>query len=218
MSALEKIARRSNDPGLEILLGAALGSAGRRDDAIAQLRETTKRRPAFMPAFQELAGQLAKLGRVAEAVAVVEEGLALLPELVDLKLDLARLHAQSNDRGKARALLLAARDTAPGRRDILIELGRILFLDGDYAAAADSYRHALALHPDDALTRADLAACQLEMGDRDSGEKALRALSRGQPQLLGRATYALTAASHGRFFFRPSALQKFLWNDDRGSS
>lgn len=212
VSSLEKTVRRSHDAGLETLLGAALGRAGRQDEAVALLRETTARRPPFVPAFQELAGLLAKAGRVAEAIAVIEGGLALLPDLIDLNLDLARLHAQRNARDKARTLLLAARDAAPGRRDVLIELGRILFLDGEYAAAAETYRHALALRPDDTLTRADLAACLLEMGNREAGEGALRAISRGQ---LGRATYALAASSHGRFFFRPSAVQKFLWSDDR---
>jgi hypothetical protein len=31
--------------------------------------------------------------------------------------------------------------------------------------------------------------------------------------MLGRAAYALSAASHGRFFFRPSAIAKFLGRD-----
>ena len=90
------------------------------------------------------------------------------------------------------------------------ELGRVLLLDGEYASAADAYRHALAHRPDDALTRADLAACLLEMGDRDAGEANLRSAFRGRPHMLGRTTYALVASSHGRFFFRPSAVVKFL--------
>lgn len=217
VTSLEKTARRKSDPGLETLLGAALGRAGRRDEAVTQLRETTTRRPPFVPAFQELAGLLATAGRGGEAIAVIESALALLPQLVDLKLDLARLHVQCNSRDKARTLLLAAREAAPGRRDILIELGRILILDGDYAAAADAFRHALALQPNDAMTRADLAACLLEMGDRNLGEGTLRAAAQGRPQMLGRVTHALAASSHGRFFLRPSAMQKFL-RDDGGPS
>ena len=74
---LEKAARRSSDASIETLLGAALGGAGRRAEAIEQLRQATTRRPLFTPAFQELAGQLAKSGRVEEAIAVIESGLAL---------------------------------------------------------------------------------------------------------------------------------------------
>lgn len=213
IAPLEKAARRSGDARIETLLGAALGSAGRSTDAIEQLRRTAARRPPFLPAFQELAGQLLKAGRVEEAIAVAESGLALLPENIDLQLDLARLHFYRNDRGTARAILLKAREAAPGRPEIFVELGRILLLDGEYAAAADAYRHALALRPDDALTRADLAACLLEMGDRDAGEANLRSALRGRPQMFGRTTYALAASSHGRFFLRPSALAEFLQGD-----
>jgi hypothetical protein len=31
-----------------------------------------------------------------------------------------------------------------------------------------------------------------------------------EDEMLGRATYALCVSSHGRFFFRPSAVAKFL--------
>lgn len=213
IAPLEKAARRSNDAGIETLLGAALGSARRSAEAIDQLRRTTARRPPFTPAFQELAGQLANAGRVDEAIAVVEGGLALAPDSIDLRLDLARLHLYRNDRGKARGILLSAHEAAPGRPDILTVLARVLLLDGEYASAADAFRRALALCPDDAMTRADLAACLLEMGERDAGEANLRSALRGRPQMLGRTAYALAASSHGRFFFRPSAVAKFLQGD-----
>ena len=163
-----------------------------------------------MPAFQELAGQLVKDGRLEEAIAVIESGFALARENIELQLDLARLHLQRNNRGKARAILLKAHEAAPGRSEILTELARVLLLDGEYASAADNYRRALALRPDDAITRADLATCLLEMGEREAGEASLRSALRGRPQLLGRATYALVQSSHGRFFFRQSAVAKFL--------
>jgi tetratricopeptide (TPR) repeat protein len=207
---LEKAARRGGDASIETLLGAALGGAGRRAEAIEQLRQATTRRPIFTPAFQELAGQLAKSGRVEEAIAVIESGLALATETIDLQLDLARLHLYRNERGKARAILLTAREAAPGRPDILTELARVLLLEGEYASAAEIYRHALALRPDDAMTRSNLAACLLEMGERDTGEANLRVAMRGGPQMLGRASHALAASSHGRFFFRPIPLTKFL--------
>lgn len=210
IAPLEKAARRSNDAGIETLLGAALGSAGRRAEAIEQLSRTTARRPPFLPAFQELAGQLAKAGRVDEGIAVIESGLALGPESIALQLDLARLHLQLNDRAKARVILSKANDATAGRPEILKELARVLLLDGEYASAADAYRHALAHRPDDAFTRADLAACLLEIGDRDAGEAHLRSAFRSGPHMLGRTTHALIASSHGRFFFRPSAVVKFL--------
>jgi len=210
IAPLEKAARRSGDPGIETLLGAALGGAGRRSEAIEQLRRTTARRPPFLPAYQELAGQLAKDGSFDEAVTAIGSALELAPQSIDLQLDLARLHLHRNERDKARAILSKAREAVPGRFDILTEFARVLLLDGEYAAAADAYRQVLAHRPDDAMTRADLAACLLEMGKRDEGEASLRSALRGQPQILGRATFALVHSSHGRFFFRKSAVAKFL--------
>jgi tetratricopeptide (TPR) repeat protein len=210
---LERAARRTSDAEIETLLGAALCGARRQADGIAQLRRTAARRPPYLPAFQELAGQLAKAGRLDEAVATMEQGLTLAPDSIDLTIDLGRLCIQNNDRAKARAALARAREAAPGRPDILIELGQVLTRDGDYAGAAEAFRHALALRPDDMQSRADLATCLLEMGDRERGEAALRSILRGRPQMLSRVAFALARSSHGRFFFRPSTAAKFLERD-----
>jgi len=105
------------------------------------------------------------------------------------------------------SLALAA---SPGRRDVQAALARVMVFDGEYAAAADIYRHVLALQPDDAMTRIDLGMCQLELADRNAGEASLRAAARGRPEMIGRAMHSLASASHGRFFFRPSAAVKFL--------
>jgi Flp pilus assembly protein TadD len=207
---LERAARRGSDAEIETLLGASLCGSGRSADGIEQLRRTAGRRPPCLPAFQELAGQLAKAGQLNEAIRTIEDGLALAPESIELKVALGHLLFDNNERAKARVILTVARDAAPGRADILTELARVLLFDGEYAAAADAFRHALALRPDDALTRSNLATCLLEMGERDSGEAALRSIMRGQPHLLGRAAYALAASSHGRFFFSLSAVAKFL--------
>ena len=210
IAPLERVVRRGSDAEIETLLGASLCGSGRSADGIEQLRRTAARRPPYLPAFQELAGQLNKAGRLNEAIRTVEDGLALAPESIDLKVDLGRLFFENNERAKARDILSIARDAAPGRPDILTELARVLLFDGEYAAAADAFRHALALRPEDALARANLAACLFEMGEREGGEAALRSVMRGRPHLLGRAAYALAASSHGRFFLSLSAVTKFL--------
>ena len=210
VAPLEKAILRGSDPELETLLGAALCESRRVADGIAQLRKTAARRPPFLPAFQELAGRLAKSAELTEAIKVIEDALALAPDSVDLKLDLGRLCLQANDRARARANLVAAREAAPGRPDILVELAWVQFLDGDYAEAAGTYKHALGLRPEDTQTRANLAMCLMEMGDRAGAEAALRTVVRGRPHLLSRAAYTMVVSSHGRFFFRPSDAAKFL--------
>jgi|SRR5436305_6488330 len=210
IAPLQRVLRRNDDAEIETLLAAMLCGSKRAAEGIALLRRTAGRRPPYLPAFQELAGQLAKKGQLPEAIGTVKDALALAPESVELKIDLGRLLLDNNDRAAARDVLMAAREAAPGRPDILTELGRALLLDCEYAAAADAFRHALALRPDDGQARANLAACLLEAGERENGEAALRSAVRGRPQMLGRAAWALCASSHGRFFFKPSAVAKFL--------
>ena len=207
---LQRAARRSNDPAIETLLAAALAAAGRNDEALDQLRQTTARRPPFPPAFIELGGQLNKLGRFDEGIAVLESGLALAPDVLDLRMGLGHLHAKRNDRAQALTLFLQVLAAAPGRHEALVALAKVMALDGEYAGAADLYRRALGLQPDDAATRINLGKCLLEMGERETGEAKLRAATRGTAQLAGPALTALAAAPHGRFFLRPSAAAKFL--------
>ena len=210
ITPLERAARRGDDPKIETLLAAALGAAGRREEALDRLRQTTARRPPFPPAFREYSDQLAKAGRFDEAIAVAETGLQLTPDVIELMVDLGRLYLGRNDRARARSMFSLALAASPGRRDVQAALARVMVFDGEYAAAADIYRHVLALQPDDAMTRIDLGMCQLEFADRNAGEASRRAAARGRPEMIGRAMHSLASASHGRFFFRPSAAVKFL--------
>jgi Tfp pilus assembly protein PilF len=123
---------------------------------------------------------------------------------------LGYLHVKRNDRAEGRALFSQVLAAAPGRHDTLVALARVMALDGEYAAAADLYRRALGLQPDDAAMRVSLGKCLLEMGEREAGEATLRTAARGTAQLAGPAITALAAAPHGRFFLRPSAVAKFL--------
>jgi len=210
VAPLERVARRNADAEIETLLGAALCGSRRAAEGIEQLRRTAARRPPYLPAFQELAGQLAKAGQFSEAIGTIEDGLALAPDSIDLKLDLGRLFLQDNEPAKARAILTVASDAAPGRPDVLADLAQALLNEREYGAAADAFRRALALRPEDPFSRANLATCLLEMGERNGGEAALRSVFRGRPHMLGRMAYVLAASSHGRFFFRPSAAARFL--------
>jgi len=143
-------------------------------------------------------------------MAVLESGLTLAPDAVDMQRELAALHLKRNDRTRAREILLRALKVAPDRPDLLNGLAQVMLLDGEYASAAEIFRRVVALRPDDAIARADRGRCQLEMGERDAGEASIRTATRERPELFGRAIMSLAVASRGRFFLRPSAAAKFL--------
>lgn len=207
---LAETARRTQDPAVETLLARALAAAGRRDDAIAQLREATRRRPAYPLAFLELGEALGASGQPSEGIAVLEAGLALFPSGDGLRVALGYLHLQRNDRPNARRCFEQVRKAAPGRGDAMVGLAKVMAMDGEHAAAAELYRGALAVRPQDLGSRLGLAKSLLELGDREAGEAALRAAIDGSPELTGLAVSTLTAASHGRFFLRPSQAERFL--------
>ena len=207
---LHMAARGAEDAETETLLGRALSSAGRSEDAVEPLRRAITRRPAFPLAFLELGDLLGQLGRLEEGVAVFEEGLALAPDAVVLRIGLAYLHLGRNDRAAARALFAQVHAAAPQRRDAMIGLADVMRLDGDYASAAGLIRRALEQRPDDAATRIRLGRCLLEIGEREAGEQALRTAARGAPQLGWEAILALAASPHGRAFLRPSDAVRFL--------
>src|SRR6201995_5795428 len=209
VAPLERAARRTEDAGIETLLASALAAAGQIKDALDRLHQATARRPAYAPAFIEYARQLGRAMKVDDAIATAEAGLELMPDVVELKLELARLLVMSNARTRGRKLLVEAQAAAPGHPEILAELARLMVLDGEYADAAEAYRRALAVRPA-AITRANLALCLLELNQRNAAEAQLREVVRESPQLFGRAVSSMVVSSHGRFFMRPSAAAKFL--------
>src|SRR4051812_37276193 len=126
IAPLQSAARRTSDPEIETMLSVALASVGRDDEALSQLRQTAARRPPFQPAFLEFANQLGKAGRFDEGVAVLEEGLALIPHAVDMKMGLGYLQLRRNDRDKARALFSQVRAADPGRHEAHVALAKVM--------------------------------------------------------------------------------------------
>jgi predicted Zn-dependent protease len=206
---LEHAVRVGNDPQVETQFADALAETGRRDEALAQLRQAMARRPAFMPCFVMYARYSDEAGKHADAVAALEQGLAIFPGTWEMEYELALLHSKTNDRALARAALLRALAAQPGHPLLLAALGQVLFFDGDYRAAADAFQRALAANPQDGASQVNLGACHLALGERDAGEKALRAAVRAYPQLMGHVLDAMCHAPHGRLFQRVSAATNF---------
>jgi tetratricopeptide (TPR) repeat protein len=178
--------------------------------AVEGLRRAAAARPADPRAFLELGDLLGRLGRCEEAVAVFEEGLALAPDAIVLRVGLGYVHLNRNDRAAARDQFARVRAAAPGRYDGLVGMANVLALDGEYAVAADLYRRALELQPNNEVTQISLARCLLEMGQREAGEAALRAVARSGGARVWPAITALSATPHGRVFLSPSAAAGFL--------
>lgn len=180
------------------------------EQTLAALRLATAQRPAAPRVFLELGDLLGRLGRFDEAAAVFEEGLALEPLAIVLRVGLGYVLLNRGDRAGARVQFEQVCAAAPERYDGMVGLAHVLARDGHYPQAAELYRRALALQPDNAATRIALGRCLLEMGEREAGEVALRVAVGGAAQRAGPAILALAATPHGRVFLRPSAAARFL--------
>ncbi len=206
---LRQAAEEDDDPELRILLGRALGGAGRETEALAVLNDAIAHRPLIPQAFLTLGDYLWKLGRPSEAVALLKEGLSVSPDEPLLKIGLGYFLLQRQDHVPARALFAEVHAAAPAQHDALVGLAMASALGGEFPRAADLYRRALESRPNDARTQLNLGKCLLEMGERQAGEAAIRLAARGARQITPFVT-ALADTAHGRLFLRPSAARDFI--------
>jgi len=212
ISPLRQATQRDGDPELRILLGRALGDAGREAEALDALNVAVAHRPPIPQAFLTLADYLWKRGRSTEAVARLEEGLRLAPGEILLKIGLGYFHLRRHDHAQARALFAEVYAAAPTQHDALVGLAMASALEGDFTAAARLYGEALQSRAGDVTTRMNLGKCLLEMGDREAGEAAIRAAARRAGQITPFIT-ALADTAHGRLFIRPSMARRFLFGE-----
>ena len=166
--------------GLLVQARAAL-DAGRREDAIARLRDAARAAPDEAAIHHDLGYLLLASGRFAEAArsfgdaVAVDRGFALAA----VRLGVA-LQALDDSEGALAAYRHASLH-APARSDAPYREGALLELLGRRAAALDAFGRAAATRPETALSR--LAAVRLDLARtrHDVAERGLRALLDAHP-------------------------------------
>src|SRR5262249_2694420 len=209
LAPLERAARALQDPEVGTQLGIALREVGRTEDALARLRRATKRRPAYPEAFHELGFLLFSSGHGDEAVTVVEHGMGLVPNAVELPILLGVILHARREHAKAKAAFARALDIAPDHPGAHYGLGAVMIDAAEYAPAAEHLRRSLAAHAADVQARLRLGICLLELDRVDEALANFRSAVQGDPKLYGMALTRLCCAGRGRFWLRPSvAAQK----------
>jgi len=210
IAPLERATRQSRDAATETRLAMALRQAGRDEEARERLERAVKRKPAFPPAFLELANLLAERNRYDDAIAILHQGLAIAPDFVDLSIQLGRVYAALGKNAEARAAFARAVALAPGRPDALFALARAFEVARDFAQAAAIYSRVLASAPNDAAAQIALGICLMELGRSQEGLDHLRAASRAGAKAFGEVVSALADSGRGRFWLRPSDAARAL--------
>jgi tetratricopeptide (TPR) repeat protein len=116
---------------------AELLRAGRMDDAIALLREATRRAPTDVGAWAELAGALAAANRPDLALPAWERAIALAPRAAGAEAGRGRALQALARPAEAAAAFERALQLAPDAHDARFGLALIAFDAGDLVAAED---------------------------------------------------------------------------------
>ena len=132
----------ARDPRNPAALSAAVGAAQASGDPAAGIGFYAALGPRenLPPAdLARLADLYQQAGQLEDAVACLRLALAATPS-ADQHVWLGRLLARDGRRAEARAEFETALRLDPDHRSARLALARVLAWDGDYAAAADSYR------------------------------------------------------------------------------
>jgi tetratricopeptide (TPR) repeat protein len=213
LTLLEKAARGSHDPELEMEVAVALRLNGRIDHAIASLKRAIKRTPPFPGAFYEFGLVLASQQRFDEAIDVFKRGVEIAPMMADMAAQLGNIYYAVNDRKSAADFFRRALAINPAHFAAAEGLALALMNDHQFADAAELFRRLLTAQPDNENARISLGNCLLNLGDTDGAYSCLRAVSARGPQLYGKALRVLVGSGRGRFWLRPSAAARFLKGD-----
>ncbi len=150
------VARAPRDEALRLLRAAALMTAGRPADALADGDQLAKRGYVVAAADVRSKAYLA-LGQFPQAIEELKRGLAAMPGSTQLRLSLADLYVRSGQPKQAleeaRTILAFERGNVSARTIA----ASAMEVSGDYAAAEAMLRRAIAIAPRDSLALNNLA-------------------------------------------------------------
>jgi predicted AlkP superfamily phosphohydrolase/phosphomutase/Flp pilus assembly protein TadD len=180
----EKLLREApQDASLHTSLAGALGAVGRFDEALRHLDTAVRLNPLSVEAYHNRAVILERRGRISEAIEEYRKALRYRPAYAPSRRALGRLTGEADARApktaaEALAESLAQEAAAAARRgDYRAAMGRlaeaeriapryalvhqyqsnVAYLMGDHAAAIRALEKAVAIEPDNALFRTNLA-------------------------------------------------------------
>jgi tetratricopeptide (TPR) repeat protein len=170
--------------------------------------EEVKQLQTGRQAFLTRADRLLHQGRVAEAIALLQQTVKDYPDSSSGWLLLGTALLAKHDLGGAEEALRTASRLASDSVEIAFYLGNVRFLRGDYREAVAYFRQAVQLKPDFALAYYNLGHCLLRLGDRAGAIAAFRSAVRCKPdyaeahvslgELLAQAGQAAEALPHLR--------------------
>jgi tetratricopeptide (TPR) repeat protein len=194
---------------VEIYLAQALRKTGRIAEALSVLQQASERQPAVSDAFFELGTLLYDQRRVAEAEAVLNRGMSVIPS-GQLSFALGTIFLDRGDFDNASVAFARALAADPGHPAALRGLGRVRLARGEFDRALEKFREAMVSNPSDDRAQFLMALCLFELGRPTEAIDCLRALVAQTPRSFGGALKTCVEAGKGRFWLKPSAAAEAL--------
>ncbi len=144
-------------------LGHVLAREGRTQEAIEHYRAALADEPAA-ETRTSLAALLTQLGRLDEAVPLLQQAIESSPELPEAHYQWARLCERAGAAKEAEAALHTALRLRPDFAAAALALGNLLGRQGRFAEAIKAFQSALEATPADHQARNNLANCFLAVG------------------------------------------------------
>jgi tetratricopeptide (TPR) repeat protein len=124
IAPLQAAAQNLRDGETDTLLAMALRQSGRTDEALAQLKRATKRRPPYAPAFHELGYLLMLLEKYDEAIDTLRRGLEIAPMMPQLSVQLGEVFLRRRNYGEAQAVFALALEIVPQSAEALFGIAK----------------------------------------------------------------------------------------------
>ena len=174
------LAKHPDDPGL-LTVRAAARSRLNEPGALADAETAYKLAPRSEDTIAVLTGLYLKAGRKADAQALLERGIANIPDTVSLRLALAEQFQQTHDSAKAEVLLkqlVALHPQDPVHR---IDLAHFYAVSNRLDDAEAVLRQGMQVLPDSSRMRAALVAFLRDRRGPQAAEAELHTLIAGHP-------------------------------------
>lgn len=172
--------------------------SGRPDTADALLREHLARYPDDPVALRLHGEALAQVGDKAEAVRCLEAALAFMPEYVDARFALVRVHQQHFDQVAALAALEPLLADRPDELVLLRWKASLLSSLDEHEAAVEILQRLIEAHPEDPELWISLGDELRTLGQGEAAQGAYRRAVQRAP-LLGNGWWGLAALGRAPF-------------------
>ena len=189
--AAEAVVLDAADPRAKALLGVVLLQGGQATDATTCLAEAVRAEPANPAFVQGLAAAWEGRGDLGAACAVLAEGIEACPGVVPLRNNLMLLRLRQGECESALAEAEAARRAGVADACTWGLAGHASSTMGRNEEAAESYREALKLAPDDPYVRHLVAASGAVPSALRAPEHYLRVVFNGYAELFDTHLMAL---------------------------